>query len=158
MIIAKDFSPWDKRVKLLSDPWPHLLWHCRSTTTTRYACHAGSGRPSGPYGAHGPWLPPTNGHATKTWSGLPATAGWADGPANAARLPRYYYWCRSRDNNNNEGHSYKPWHTSVSVRWTIKCQWTNKQKIQRKELDQKITVGIKNVHVHGFSNQCHRLH
>ena len=31
-------------------------------------------------------------------------------------------------------------------------------KIQKKtkELDQKITVRIKNIHVHGFSNQCHR--
>ena len=31
-----------------------------------------------------------------------------------------------------------------------------KIKKKRKELDQKITVRIKNVHVHGFSNQCHR--
>ena len=28
-------------------------------------------------------------------------------------------------------------------------------KIKRKEPDQKITVRIKSVHVHGFSNQCH---
>ena len=35
-----------------------------------------------------------------------------------------------------------------------KLAFTIKKK--RKELDQKITIRIKNVHVHGFSNQCHR--